>query len=528
MPTPPGRSNVNIRPWIPVVVFALIFAGSCALNAINIGFPVYWHPDEIAKASQIQTGDYNFNHPLLMLRLATLFHALLPLDQSIRDTVLAGRFVSIATAALAASIFGLLIARRFGILFGLATTILIALTPLMFIRAHFFKEEATLMMGIALVMLAIQSVDTDAKPRNIALLGAAVGLAAAAKYVGGIMIVPAIAILISKRVRWMESAGFLLCIILVFVAINSAGIIGHSSLETGLFRQIKHVATSHDGVSRGMESAYALLLFWRITPAAIVTIWVAGMLAFLWRRLMIQRRGIEKASALTAMDGVVVFTPLLQLAMISLSAVITERYVLPATVLAIVAAVWIVASVASSPRSSRAMRIGATLALLIGGVSTIVAFAATVHDLRHDARTQLRAWIAENLPPDAKIAAEFYAGLPTEQMLALDQTLPSVGRSIERPFFHLAMAGSLASLREQGFTHIVISSVNFARFIDPVAKLTANAIARKEFYQSIFSRLTPIHEETSPTDLIGGTLGIQLLVYDIRSVASAKGNGAGL
>ena len=123
------RLNNKVRSLLPFFIFALIFAGACALNAMHVGFPVYWHPDEASKALQIQTGNYNFYHQQLLMRLAMLLHGLLPLDNSSRDIVLAGRFVSVGTTAIATAAFALFVMRRFGIMFGLVTAVLLALTP---------------------------------------------------------------------------------------------------------------------------------------------------------------------------------------------------------------------------------------------------------------------------------------------------------------------------------------------------------------------------------------------------------------
>lgn len=522
MPTPSGRSNVNVRPWLPVFVFALIFAGSCALNAINIGFPVYWHPDEPGKALQLQTGNYNFFHPQLLLRLAMLFHGLLPLDQSTREIILAGRFASAVTAAVATTAFGIFVMRRFGIAFGIATAFLLALTPTVFLNAHFFKEDASLLMGIALVMLAIQSVDSAPRSRNIALLGAAVGLAASAKYIGVIMVVPAIAMLASKHPRWIDCVRCLICAAFVFVAINIAGILGSSSLKAGLFKEITHVTTNHGGISYGLKSTRTLLNFWEGTPAGAIAIWVAAMLLIIGRQFSSGKNDAAKAPASAMMDNIVVFTPLLLLAAAQFSMVAIPRYVLPATVLALVAAVWISASEFSSTRNY-ARRALPVILLAFSGAATSVSFATTMRIFMNDPRIQLGEWIALHLPADAKVATEFYAGLPTPENLAVDRTLPALPQTVKMPFQSLCAARSLSNLRELGYTHIAMSGGNFERFFDPKARIAGDAaVACKRFYEEVFDKLTPLYEIPRVTE-VSPSLSRRLLVYDLRKDAAAEG-----
>jgi len=505
---------------LPLFIVALILAGACALNAIHVGFPVYWHPDEVTKALQLQTGDYNFYHPQLLLRLAMILHGVLPLDNSIRDIVLAGRFVSVGATAIATAAFAIFVIRRFGVVFGIVTAVLLALTPTVFLNAHFFKEDATLLMGMALVMLAIQSVESRPGPLNIALLGAAVGLAASAKYVGIIMVVPAIAMLASKRIRRIDSVRFLFCATIVFAGINSAGIFGSASLKEGFLKEVIHVMTDHDGISWGPRSARTLINFWQSTPAAVIVIWIAGMMFYVWQTLDNFRREPATKSPSAMMDGIVLFTPLLLLATAQLSMVAIPRYVLPATVLTTIAAVWITASVFSSVRN-RALRILPIGLLAIGAVATIGSFQTALHVFTDDPRVRLGSWIATHLPADAKIAAEFYAGLPTAESQTIDRTLPPLPQAVEMPFYHLGMAGSPGKLRELGYTHMVLSSGNFDRFLDPTARLASGAaIERKRFYQDVFATLTPIHDEPRLT-YVDPALNMQLLVYDIRKQADA-------
>jgi hypothetical protein len=140
------------RAWaLSSLLFTAIFVADFCLNLIGIGFPITWHPDELGKAIQIQSWSFNFYHPQLLLRLTDVARFFYQPDDTTRTLVLTGRLVSAAATAAAVSVFGIIVARRFGILLGLAAAVLVGITPTVFVNAHFFKEDSTLLFGCALV-----------------------------------------------------------------------------------------------------------------------------------------------------------------------------------------------------------------------------------------------------------------------------------------------------------------------------------------------------------------------------------------
>ena len=496
------------------MAFFLIFICGCAINSFGIGFPVYWHPDEAGKALQLQTGVYNYYHPLLLLHLASLVAAF-HMDESIRGLVLSGRIVSVVATAVATTALAALIARRFGLAFGLVTAALVGLSPTVFTNAHFFKEDATLLMGVSLTMLALQSVNADASRKNIVLLGLASGLAMSAKYVGVVMLVPGIALLAARRTPLADIVCLVLCAMLVFMLVNSPAAFTISHWAGGFAGELHHALAGHDGISWGPVSLRTLINFWHSSTPAIVLLWICGMA---WQvRRSFDRRQTETGapSRWLTFDDLIVFVPLLLLAPVQLSTLPFPRYVMPASALAVAAAVWTAASAFACYRN-RAVRFIPLVLLAAGCIATSWSFWTVANVFADDSRSRLAHWISHSLPLDARIAADFFSGLPTPERFALDPTIQLLPQSIAVPFFHLGSAGSLAALRAQGFTHIVLSSGNFGRFFDPTAKVTGtDAIARKRFYEEVFRQLTPIHEEPLRSDL-DSQLTTRLLVYDIR------------
>lgn len=505
-------TGIKLRPSISVYVFGLIFLTACVVYSIGIGVPVYWHPDEISKASQLQSGNYNFYHPQLMLRLATLFKSLFQAGDSTRELVLSGRVASVFATAVAATALGVLMARRFGLIFGIVTAVLVGLTPTVFIHARHFKEDATLLMGTALTMLALQSVDMNASRRNIILLGLAAGLAASSKYVGIIMLAPAIAMLIAKRARWIDAGYCFAAAVLVFAAINSPGLFGRSSLSTGLMMEINHVMTGHSGIPGSRITMDNIKNFWRSMTPVLVLLWIAGMTLQLWP---LKSRPDHGRPAVQTIDRIILFTPLLLLVMLQLATFSVFRYVLPAVALAVVAAIWTAAWVIHTT-GNRAARIAVIALLVLAGGATLWTFRTAVLLVAHDPRARLSAWISSNLPPDAKIATEFYTGLPTAERVRIDPTIPTMPQEVATSYGHLGTHG-LHKLYEMGITHIAISSTNYGRFFEQ--SLPDALIPTKQFYEDVFARFKPIYESRITSD-VHHIATSDLTVYDIRTQSS--------
>ena len=496
-------------------MFFLIFICGCAINSFGLGFSAYWHSDEAAKAVQLQSGIYNFYHPQLLLHLTSLSNAAFDMGDSIRGIVLSGRIVSVVATSVATTAFAVLVARRFGTAFGVVTAGLIGLSPAVFTNAHFFKEDATLLMGVSLTMLALQLVEADASRKNIVVLGLAAGIAMSSKYVGAVMLVPCVAILLARRAPWTNIACCILCAGLVFLMVNSPAIFAMPSFAKGFAGEFVHAITGQDGISWGPASLRTLINFWNSSTAAVLALWICGMALQMRQSLDKHRDKTGTRPRLLTFDALVVVMPLLLLAPIQLSMLPSARYVLPASALAVVAAVWTCASVFRT-HQDRALRFVPVALLAAGCVATLWSFLTTASIFADDSRMRLMAWISQSLPPDARIAADFFSGLPTPERFAIDPKIQLLPQFVAIPFYHLGSAGSLAALRAQGFTHIVLSSGNFGRFFDPTAKVTgAAAVAQKHFYEEVFGQLTPVYDEPLRSNL-DSQLTTHLLVYDIR------------
>lgn len=481
-----------------VILFGSVFCASLTANLVGIAFPIYWHPDEIGKALQIESGSYNFFHPLFLLRLAYVADWILAGD-SLRDRILAGRIVSAIAAALAVAVFALLVACRFrSVALGATTGALLAATPLVFINAHFFKEDAVLLLGIACTMLAMQVYDEAPSRARLVGLGAALGLTFSAKYIGAVAALPVLYLLMRRKTGFVDIGFCLMFAVAVFVGINSLAIRGEGGLETGFLAELSHVTEGHGGIAWGALSPRTLIHFWENISAPILAALMIGL--------------FFRSGRLAPLDAIVLLSPVIWLAAVQLSAVSFSRYVMPAVVLASVAAIWVYGMTSRSRRKQKALML---ICLLTGGAMMIKSTANAALAFVDNPRERTAAWIRTNLPPDSVIATEFFTGLPTRERIALDPSVQPLPQAVVQDDYNLWAAGSLDRLRQRGVTHIVISSSNFARFYDRFATYSNEALERKKFYDEIFATLVPIHEEdnSSDADII---LFSRILVYDIR------------
>ena len=202
--------------WRPRVLCALL----CILyfwlpfNAYRAyhTFPAEWHPDEPGKAAQIlsPTGERNFNHPELLLETTQFVTDWLRTPRDTQAIVEIGRQVSAAFAALAVVAFalcGYLANKLWGFLLTGTTT---ALCPFLIAHSRYMKEDAALILGLALVVFASNLFWKSTRRRSqllgAAFLGIAVGLAMSAKYFGVISLALALpALLLKPRGLWSRN-----------------------------------------------------------------------------------------------------------------------------------------------------------------------------------------------------------------------------------------------------------------------------------------------------------------------------------
>jgi len=474
-------------------MFLVVFA-ACSYG---IDFPLYWHPDEIWKYEQLKTGNYNFFHPQLLLRLTAVADQLFAITDA-KAVVVSGRLVSAVSVSLAALMFTLFVARQSGLVFGLLGGLLVAWSPTVFVSGHYFKEDAVLLAGVAASMLAMQRYLAERTLSNSAILGLALGAVCSAKYVGAITVIPVALICLREPIPLRHVLCGFGVALLVFAAVNYPMFFSGGSLVKGLRYELNHVFTEHNGIAWGVTSPRTLVDFFRNVSWLALVLFVAMAGA--------------KLKDLSTLDIVVLGSPFLWLVVAQISAVSTPRYSMPAIALVAVGSAWF-SGATMMPGYPRLIASGLLVAAFIFSATQTWSVMRALVD---NPRSRTVAWIAKNLDPASVIATEFYAGLPTERRLRDEPTTERIPQKVIQWPVNLARDNTLEKLRRSGVTHVVVSAASYARYFDPYAKFSPErGVPDKMFYQALFNKFRPIHVE--PGQLAADPiLSAEISVYDIR------------
>lgn len=524
---PPGMNEP--RRW-GTILFQAASWGLCSVLLLwlavgifmrNNRFPVMYHPDEWTKAQQILQDERNFNHPQLMLEFAQWLMRQRGLEPRLMyrdEVVFQGRDSSGVLAALAVVLLGwagFVIAGWKGFaLMGLVS----ALCPQLLAHARYFKEEPSLCLGVAAVILAGAMM---CRWRHWAwqgllsgLMGSAVALAASGKYAGIVMVIPAIVLVVMLNIRrW-----YLIPIFLILLSgagwetwkqINWRAVQDWDGFVEGFRRESEHATTQHTSVTLSRPTAYFVDLMWQDTMGHIKVMSVLVPAAWLLTR---RRKGVS--DPLMTFSFWVVLTGSIYAFAVSLSVIPFYRYILPSTMLlygvgALGVILWI-RMIESRPL--RHLVAGTAIAALaVCQTNRVKDFD---HQFMNDSRDTLVRWVYDNLPVGTLIVADGY----TELNRSNRNWTPA---RVIRPQF-AADAGSIPDLVSRGVQYVAIASSSFDRFLSPHTRPApgeqADFFRRKAFYESLFAHYPvvwkqqarhPMHTFTNP----------DIFVFQIRPVS---------
>ena len=176
-----------MRSLIPEVVPILMLMGtSVALFSWNAGFPLGYHIDEVKKVDFVLTGNQDFRQPILMLELARAVNGAVGTDDPQRLIEICRAIVAVCGMLLVGATY--LLGRLFlsAPAAGFAAAIT-AVTPLIAVHAHYFKED--ILLTLCLLLALVCMVDQARHPGwlGATVTGCAMGLAASAHYKGWLL-----------------------------------------------------------------------------------------------------------------------------------------------------------------------------------------------------------------------------------------------------------------------------------------------------------------------------------------------------
>lgn len=531
LPTSPRRARVA-RVVIALLASLALASTSLALFTRHNDFPVSYHPDEGSKVNQIgsPTGKRNFNHPLLLIESADLARQVCNVSaDDERALAIAGRWTSAVLASIGVFAFALLGYAARGWIGLLIVGPTLALCPPLLVYAHYFKEDASLIGSLAVAALGAVLVAATRRPvaQLAATLVLAVGVAMAAsgKYVGAAAAVPAlVALLIAPFAWWWQVPTRILLVALVAVAATVA--INARAFEDPWHLQLKPAATEsfegefehgtngHNGIALPVPNAFSLRVvvgemmphLWAIATVGATLMTVAAMRR---RRWPVSRVGI-----------VVAAFPLTFAAVLARNTIPFERYALPITVFAYVAAATLAsAGIASIPRP-RVRHIAVAvmcLTIVLAQGQRCLDFNGRFAD---DSRQRLREWLATNVPPGTIIAADRFADLSS----AGD---PWRFPNQAEPRLAIVNAGDVATagrdlhqLRRRRVRYVVVARPSFGRyFAEGIRTVLGDGawLARvQRFYRELFEQGVLVWSHV-PDPSANGYVDPEIRVYDIAT-----------
>jgi hypothetical protein len=496
---------------LPVGVGVFFFVACLFLYTRNNTFTFKYHPDEQSKTRQIIEGTRNFNHPQLMLETTHLVVRLLGVAPKPQSVVEVGRWVSAGFAAMAVVALAATGYRAAGAAGMLAVGAVVGLCPSLLVYAHYFKEDAALVLGVSLVVLASHWAWHEDRPRwragAVAAAGAACGLAASAKYFGATAVLLALPALIvpPRRGAAARVAVFALVLVATFFVVNHRAAMELAAFGDSFARQAELSVANNDGLTMSRPNAYAagVVLRGSVPHVALFVIVAALLWATSWRR-----HGWE-LSVLGFM--------LVLLVLLSFGVLLSDRYALPVVVLAHFVGALGVAMLINRPMRWpwRAVLVGAVgLGALAWQLPRCMSFLGQFAD---DSRARLRAWAVEALPWGTAVLQDDYCGLRYPDARGGEPVAPLEHLDIRTAGF-AADAGSLEALREQGVAYVVICDLAYGRYLHPQVIPSPGSEDEYHRRRSWYERLIREHEpvwESVPHPPMGAQTNPTIRVYRI-------------
>ena len=508
------RSAAEIR-WQWLVAF-VIFCTAFWLYSRHNAFPFYYHPDEPSKVLQVRDGTRNFNHPLLLLTATDWARRVTGVLAECQQIVEVGRTMSALFAATAAAVFSWVGFNRFGLVGGIFTGAVMLVQRRLYEHAHFMKEDASLIVGIALTFVTIDAFWRRPGLLRALLLGAAAAVAASGKYVGLVMLPLAAVVLIARRreahAQWRLWLALLLGFAAIVAAINHQALASIGSVFNAVGDEIDRLNT-RGGMRWSFSPLYWTRTFLEMSPLLL--------LAFL---VHLKRTG-QSFRRVPLPDVLMTVFPFVFGFMLSFSSKQSGRHTLPILLVSVfVAALAIIRIAKHLNESGRApsARRWFVVGLVILFAYDIVRTGLMDRSFRRDHRRELVEWIGANVPPTSVIGVDDRVGVPFGDRDRFCDVRPRIPQEVRGAAF-VADLGTLDDVRAAGITHLVVSEARYYAVTNGQAKPSPppdNRLERRaEFYRRLFNEGRLVwSRETGNV----GVLNPGLRVYEIAPAGAAQ------
>lgn len=444
--------------------------------------------------------------------LLTTTRAIVAITGSPHDeqaVTVAGRTASAAFTACAVACLVLLACLHAGLLCGAAAGAFLATNHQLLELAHYFKEDPAVLLGVSATFLAITLYDRHPTSAKAAWIGIATGLAVSGKYVGAVVVPLGAAILLVRAPRrWIHSAIFLFCAVVVFLAINSPAVVNASGFAAGFEREVGFAVAGHKGITRDVPHGVYGAVFRTATNPLV------------WILLGIYAAGLAlRARTARLSEWMLALFPLAFALLLSFSPKTHHRYFLPATGLLLT----LTAIGAVTPALVRwrgkglpqpavcgvsALLIAATLAV------QVPKFFAYFHGFQRDGRAAMAGYLREHAQPGTIVVQDKRADLDS-------QGLPFEFRGK----LFAADEGTFDELRAGGVEYVAVAEGDYGRFFRKDFRSTDDGAddyaRRRAFYEQLFAEGELVFECEA------GTLQYlqpSVKLYHLRPADAPRGN----
>lgn len=522
-------------PW-PLAIF--FFAWCFFIYTRNYQHPYYYEKDATTKVQQVMGGERNYFHPLLMLNTTELLLKVTGGVDSEQNTSDAGHLVMSFFGALAVAVFVLLAFRCGGWTAAFAVGVLLSLNDQLLARAHYFKEDPALVVGLSLSFLAMKLFHERPSLGRAAWLGAACAVAIAGKYVGVAALILAIPlVLYPPGGRWARLGVLLGATLVVVLAINWQWVVDFQALRKGfgtemhdltgreeMLKKIPHTQQVIDTYESGLPRWIAVGVFLQIAHLIWTTFFAARDFLSRSPNAMWVKSPVPGGNK-RPVEWMLVLYPLIFSVILAWSPRLFERHFLPVFVCLwtssglgwVNAMRWIWQKFPKLPGSAA---IASVIVIAICAGRLQRAYFHRHKEFASDYRAELAAFIRANVPADAVIAQDRRVFLlqPDEKTprpeFGLTQKVISSG--------WLSDFGSLAELRKQGVTHLAMHKLDSGgfmkdgRFTKKITKENSSnrdRPARRAFYKDIENHARRLWEHEDGDD---GAMNPGLLFYALE------------
>jgi dolichyl-phosphate-mannose-protein mannosyltransferase len=479
-----GRSRVD---WGITALMVTVFLIGFFWFTYGNHFPSFYHPEEEIRAKAVIMRDWDLHRPLFSAITTRLLKTALHIPDDLQIVVELGRTVSAFFAVGSIVCLGLAVYLLRNWAAAALLSFLLLCQHQFYVLAHTMSENTALMFGSSLTLLATVLLEQRASVLRALLLGFSLAIAASAKYVGALLLIPAsVAVLRSggKELRINRIIEFGLGLLFAVLVINFFAI---ADLPRAAVDLMQDLALAFGSAPYGWESlvrgTYWLALWHNTTPV----IW-AMLGVSLWA-LWVRRR------KLTMSEILLVLIPLVYFLLLLFSPPTSDLRFLPVIGFSYALAVVGVASVAEQTFSEQVR--GWLLPALVG----ICLTACFVDFLRGypyfmaftwDQRLEMLSWMDGNLPPGSKVVADSAVLLPN--LLANTKQKYRFEVLTDRDAIDPYNLTRLEQFVAAGVDYAVVSETDYAPLFVTVASVAVlnnqSFEAAKQFHSELFDKGT--------------------------------------